>query len=638
MNDQISITFPDGSFRTYAKGTTPGDVAKAIGGRIAREALVAEFDGELVDLSRPLTKDGPLKLFTAADPQGLEVLRHSTAHVMAQAVRRIIPDAKLAIGPAIANGFYYDFDLPEPLSSEQLEEIEAVMAEIVKADYPFSRSEMTKEEAERHYAEAEEPYKVELVQGLDDERPSFYTQGDFTDLCLGPHIPSTGYIKAFKLQSVAGAYWRGDSSRPMLQRIYGTAFAKKSELDAHLQMLAEAEKRDHRRLGRELDLFSFRDVAPGFVFWHKKGYTLYRTLVDFSRRLQEARGYEEVSTPWVYRKQLWETSGHWDHFRENMFLVDEQGDEMAVKPMNCPGHCLLFAGDVRSYRDLPVKIAEYGPLARYEPSGTLHGALRVRGLHQDDAHIFCREDQIEEQIGEVLELVDEIYKAFGMTYRIYLSTRPENFLGEIETWDRAEAALERALHAAGRDFTLNPGDGAFYGPKLDFEVTDAIGRQWQCATVQLDFQMPARFGLTYVERDGSHKQPVMIHRAILGSLERFIGIIIEHFAGAFPLWLAPEQVRIIPVADDFIEYARRVQERIAAAGLRVEIDGRNEKIGYKIRSGQLHKIPYMLVVGAKEVEANTVAVRHRKAGDLGAMEMEQLLERLQEEVATFALD
>lgn len=638
MNDQISITFPDGSVRTYAKGTTPGDVAKAIGGRIAREALVAEFDGELVDLSRPLTKDGPLKLFTAADPQGLEVLRHSTAHVMAQAVRRIIPDAKLAIGPAIANGFYYDFDLPEPLSSEQLEEIEAVMAEIVKADYPFSRSEMTKEEAERHYAEAEEPYKVELVQGLDDERPSFYTQGDFTDLCLGPHIPSTGYIKAFKLQSVAGAYWRGDSSRPMLQRIYGTAFAKKSELDAHLQMLAEAEKRDHRRLGRELDLFSFRDVAPGFVFWHKKGYTLYRTLVDFSRRLQEARGYEEVSTPWVYRKQLWETSGHWDHFRENMFLVDEQGDEMAVKPMNCPGHCLLFAGDVRSYRDLPVKIAEYGPLARYEPSGTLHGALRVRGLHQDDAHIFCREDQIEEQIGEVLELVDEIYKAFGMTYRIYLSTRPENFLGEIETWDRAEAALERALHAAGRDFTLNPGDGAFYGPKLDFEVTDAIGRQWQCATVQLDFQMPARFGLTYVERDGSHKQPVMIHRAILGSLERFIGIIIEHFAGAFPLWLAPEQVRIIPVADDFIEYARRVQERIAAAGLRVEIDGRNEKIGYKIRSGQLHKIPYMLVVGAKEVEANTVAVRHRKAGDLGAMEMEQLLERLQEEVATFALD
>lgn len=638
MSEQISIHFPDGSVRQYDKGTKPADVAKQIGGRIAREAIVAEFNGQLIDLSRPLSEDGSLQLFTAEDPQGLEVLRHSTAHVMAQAVRRIVPEAKLAIGPPIENGFYYDFDLPEPLSSEQLEQIEAVMKDIIKEDHAFSRSEMSKAEAEQYYTERNEPYKVELVQGLDDENPSFYSQGDFTDLCLGPHIPSTGRIRAFKLQNVAGAYWRGDSERPMLQRIYGTAFAKKSQLDAHLQMLAEAEKRDHRRLGRELDLFSFRDVAPGFVFWHAKGYTLYRTLVDFSRRLQEARGYDEVSTPWIYRKQLWETSGHWGHFRENMFLIDEHDDDMAVKPMNCPGHCLMFAHETRSYRDLPIKIAEYGPLARYEPSGTLHGSLRVRGLHQDDAHIFAREDQIEEQIAEVLDLVDEIYNAFGMTYTIYLSTRPDNFLGEEETWDRAEAALERALQAAGREYILNPGDGAFYGPKLDFEVTDAIGRQWQCATVQLDFQMPERFKLTYVERDGSHKQPVMIHRAILGSLERFIGIIVEHFAGAFPLWLAPEQVRIIPVSDEHIGYAGQVKQTLLEAGLRVEIDGRNEKIGYKIRGAQLHKIPYMLVVGAKEIESGTVAVRHRKDGDLGSMDLDALVTRLQEEVATFALD
>lgn len=638
MSKQISVTFPDGAVKQYPAGTTPADIAQQLGGRIAREALVAEVDGRLVDLSRPLTEDGALRLLTAASPQGLEVLRHSTAHVLAQAVRRLIPDAKLAIGPPIENGFYYDFDLPEPLSAEQLERIEEVMQEIIKEDHHFSRSEMTRAEAEQYFAERNDTYKIELVQGLDDERPSFYTQGEFTDLCLGPHIPSTGRIRAFKLQSVAGAYWRGDSDRPMLQRIYGTAFAKKSELDEHLDMLAEAEKRDHRRLGRELDLFSFRDVAPGFVFWHDKGYTLYRTLVDFSRKLQQARGYEEVSTPWIYRKQLWETSGHWSHFKENMFLIDEDGDDMAVKPMNCPGHCLMFDHEVRSYRDLPIKIAEYGPLARYEPSGTLHGALRVRGLHQDDAHIFAREDQIEDEIGEVLELVDEIYKAFGMTYSIQLSTRPDDHMGDPATWDRAEAALERALKAAGREYTLNPGDGAFYGPKLDFDVTDAIGRQWQCATVQLDFQMPERFGLTYVDRDGSHKQPVMIHRAILGSVERFIGIIVEHFAGAFPLWLAPVQARIIPIGDDHVAYAREVRDKLAAAGLRVEVDERNEKMGYKIRAAQVQKIPYMFVVGAKEAAAGTVAVRQRKSGDLGTMALTDVIARLTEAIESYALD
>lgn len=638
MSKQISVTFPDGAVKQYPAGTTPADIAQQLGGRIAREALVAEVDGRLVDLSRPLTEDGALRLLTAASPQGLEVLRHSTAHVLAQAVRRLVPDAKLAIGPPIENGFYYDFDLPEPLSAEQLERIEEVMQQIIKEDHDFSRSEMTRAEAEQYFAERDDTYKVELVQGLDDERPSFYTQGEFTDLCLGPHIPSTGRIRAFKLQSVAGAYWRGDSERPMLQRIYGTAFAKKSELDEHLDMLAEAEKRDHRRLGRELDLFSFRDVAPGFVFWHDKGYTLYRTLVDFSRKLQQARGYEEVSTPWIYRKQLWETSGHWSHFKENMFLIDEDGDDMAVKPMNCPGHCLMFDHEVRSYRDLPIKIAEYGPLARYEPSGTLHGALRVRGLHQDDAHIFAREDQIEDEIGEVLDLVDEIYKAFGMTYSIQLSTRPDDHMGDPATWDRAEAALERALKAAGREYTLNPGDGAFYGPKLDFDVTDAIGRQWQCATVQLDFQMPERFELSYVDRDGSHKQPVMIHRAILGSVERFIGIIVEHFAGAFPLWLAPVQARIIPIGDDHVAYAREVRDKLAAAGLRVEVDERNEKMGYKIRAAQVQKIPYMFVVGAKEAAAGTVAVRQRKSGDLGTMALTDVIAQLTEEIESYALD
>lgn len=639
MSEQIAVTLPDGSVRHYPVGTTPAHVAQDIGGRVAREAIVAKVDDRLVDLSYPLNRDVSLQLLSADTPEGLEVLRHSTAHVMAQAVRRLIPEAKLAIGPPIEHGFYYDFDLPEPLSAEQLEKIEEEMRRIIKEDYSFSREEKTREEALRYYRDNDEPYKAEIIEELDeDEQLSFYQQGEFVDLCRGPHIPSTGRIKAFKLQSVAGAYWRGDSDRPMLQRIYGTAFPKKSQLDAHLEMLAEAEKRDHRKLGRELDLFSFRDLAPGFIFWHPKGYQLYRTLLDFSRKMQEARGYQEVSTPWIYRKQLWETSGHWSHFQDNMFPVTKDDDEMAVKPMNCPGHCVLYAGDTRSYRDLPIKIAEYGPLARFEPSGTLHGALRVRGFHQDDAHIFAREDQIEEQIAEVLELVDDIYKAFGMTYDIYFSTRPENFMGEVETWDRAEAALERALKASGREYKLNPGDGAFYGPKLDFEVTDAIGRKWQCATVQLDFQMPQRFGLTYVDRDGEHKQPVMIHRAILGSLERFIGILVEHYAGAFPLWLAPVQARVISIADDHVPYAAEVKQQLEAAGIRAELDDRNEKIGYKIREAQVQKVPYMLVVGGKEAESGTVAVRHRRHGDIGAMTAAELLTRMQQEIDTYAQD
>ncbi|MFO7311097.1 MAG: threonine--tRNA ligase [Bacillota bacterium] len=636
--NKVTVRLPDGTVREYPRGTTVREVAQDLGGRIAQEALVARVNGRLVDLFFRLEEDAEIELLTPETEAGLEVLRHSTAHVMAQAVKRLFPEARLAIGPPIENGFYYDFDLPRPLTPEDLEKIAAEMRRIINEDYAFSRQEMDREEAIRFFRDRGETYKVEILEELDDPRPSLYQQGEFIDLCRGPHIPSTGRIKAFALRSVAGAYWRGDSKRPMLQRIYGTAFPTQEELDRYLEMLAEAERRDHRRLGRELDLFSFREEAPGFVFWHPKGYQLYRTLVDFSRELQEPRGYLEVSTPWIYRTTLWETSGHWQHYKDNMFLIDAGGERMGVKPMNCPGHCLLYSQKVHSYRDLPVKFAEYGPLARFEASGTLHGALRVRGMHQDDAHIFLREDQIEEQIREVLELVDAVYSAFGMKYTIKLSTRPDEYMGSLETWEKAEAALVRALEAAGREYTVNPKDGAFYGPKLDFDVTDALGRKWQCATVQLDFQFPERFDLYYVDRDGSHKRPVMIHRAIMGTLERFIGILVEHFAGAFPVWLAPVQVRVLPIGSDHVAYAAKVREELVKAGIRAELDDRNEKIGYKIRDAQVQKVPYMLVVGSKEVEAGTVAVRHRRAGDQGSMPLAAFIERIRHEIETRSLD
>lgn len=636
--NKVTVRLPDGTVREYPRGTTVREVAQDLDGRIAQEALVARVNGRLVDLFFRLEEDAEIELLTPETEAGLEVLRHSTAHVMAQAVKRLFPEARLAIGPPIENGFYYDFDLPRPLTPEDLEKIAAEMRRIINEDYAFSRQEMDREEAIRFFRDRGETYKVEILEELDDPRPSLYQQGEFIDLCRGPHIPSTGRIKAFALRSVAGAYWRGDSKRPMLQRIYGTAFPTQEELDRYLEMLAEAERRDHRRLGRELDLFSFREEAPGFVFWHPKGYQLYRTLVDFSRELQEPLGYLEVSTPWIYRTTLWETSGHWQHYKDNMFLIDAGGERMGVKPMNCPGHCLLYSQKVHSYRDLPVKFAEYGPLARFEASGTLHGALRVRGMHQDDAHIFLREDQIEEQIREVLELVDAVYSAFGMKYTIKLSTRPDEYMGSLETWEKAEAALVRALEAAGREYTVNPKDGAFYGPKLDFDVTDALGRKWQCATVQLDFQFPERFDLYYVDRDGSHKRPVMIHRAIMGTLERFIGILVEHFAGAFPVWLAPVQVRVLPIGSDHVAYAAKVREELVKAGIRAELDDRNEKIGYKIRDAQVQKVPYMLVVGSKEVEAGTVAVRHRRAGDQGSMPLAAFIERIRHEIETRSLD
>ena len=635
--EQVQVILPDGSERTYPAGTTPADVAKDVSSRLAREALVAKVNGRLVDLATPLEGRVELQIMTADDPEGLDTLRHSTAHLMAQAIQRLYPGTKLAIGPTIENGFYYDIDCPQQLSSDDFAVIEEEMRKIVKENLPIRREEIPKAEAEKMFRELGDVFKLEILEDLEDGSISLYRQGEFVDLCRGPHVPSTGRLKAFKLLSVAGAYWRGDANRPMLQRIYGTAFAKKSDLDAYLERLEEAAKRDHRKLGRELDLFSFRDEAPGFVFWHPKGYTLYRTLEAFSREIQERYGYEEVSTPWIFRPQLWETSGHWQHYRENMFIIETEEETMGVKPMNCPAHCLLYKRETRSYRDLPLRYAEYGPLSRFELSGTLHGLLRVRGFHQDDAHLFVREDQIEEEIGNVLAIIDEIYSTFGMSYKIKLSTRPEDFMGEIETWNRAEAALARALERHKLPYTLNEGDGAFYGPKLDFDVTDALGRSWQCATVQLDFQFPERFDLTYVDQDGREKRPVMIHRAILGTIERFIGIITEHFAGAFPTWLAPVQVRTIPVSVRHHDYGQEVDRKLREAGLRCEFDERNEKVGYKIRDAQMQKIPYMLIVGDREAEEGTVSVRHRRDGDLGSMALDEFVSRVRAEIESRAL-
>lgn len=619
------------------RGVTPAQVAEAIGPGLARAALVAEVDGALVDLSHPIQNDVSLRILTAEDPEGLETLRHSTAHLMAQALQRLHPGTKLAIGPPIEDGFYYDVDCPKQLTPEDLERIEEEMRAIVKEDLAIQREEISKAEASRLFDEAGEVFKLELLDELEDGQISLYRQGEFADLCRGPHVPSTGRLGVFKLLSLAGAYWRGDASRPMLQRIYGTAFSKKKELEEHLRRIEEAAKRDHRRLGRELDLFSFREEAPGFSFWHPKGQRLYRTLERWSMELQAERGYEEVSTPWIYRPKLWETSGHWDHYRENMFLIESEGETLGVKPMNCPGHCLMYKAKTRSYRDLPIRLAEYGPISRHEPSGTLHGLMRVRGFHQDDAHLFVREDQIEDEIASVLELVDTIYATLGLRYSIKLSTRPEEFLGAIETWNRAEEALQRALDRQGAAFEINPGDGAFYGPKLDFDVYDALGRRWQCATVQLDYQFPQNFDLSYMDADGTEKRPVMIHRAILGSIERFIGILTEHFAGAFPTWLAPVQARVIPVGAGHYEYAKRIERELKAAGVYAESDLRNEKVGYKIRSAQVEKIPYMLVVGDREMAGGSVAVRVRSGGERGTMPVGEFKEAILREIESRAL-
>ncbi|MBI2155642.1 MAG: threonine--tRNA ligase [Candidatus Rokubacteria bacterium] len=570
------------------------------------------------------------------DPSPLATLRHSTSHVMAQAVRRLHPGVKVAIGPAIEDGFYYDFDKPEPFTPEDLARIEEVMREIVRADHPFEREEMDRADAIRFFGERGERYKVEILEGLDVPRVSLYRQGDFVDLCRGPHVTSTGAIRAFKLLSSSGAYWRGDERNPMLQRIYGTAWLTQEELDKHLWRLEEAKKRDHRKLGRELDLYVFHDVAPGAPFWLPNGWTLVRELERFVREALDARGYQEVSTPILVNRKLWEQSGHWEHYAENMFRLEVEEQAFGLKPMNCPESTLVYRHALRSYRDLPLRFADMGRLHRNERSGTLAGLFRVRQFTQDDAHIYCRPDQLQDEITALLELVREWYKIFSLEPFFKLSTRPPKSLGTDEQWEVAERALHDALLADGLAYDLNPGDGTFYGPKIDVDILDALGRRWQIATIQVDFQQPDRFALEYIGSDGQAKRPVMVHRAIVGSFERFIGILVEHYAGAFPTWLAPVQARVLPVSEKHQEYGRAVHGGLRAARVRAELDDRNEKLGYKIREAQLRKVPYMLVVGERESQSGTVSLRHRTGEDLGAVPLDRVLTDLAREIGTRA--
>ncbi|MEW6726779.1 MAG: threonine--tRNA ligase [Bacillota bacterium] len=634
----INVTLKDGKILQFPQGVTPLEVAGRIGPRLVKEAVAAKVNGRVVDLNRPLHEDAAIEFLTFDDEEGRQVYRHSTAHIMAQAVKRLFPDARIAIGPAIAGGYYYDFDVDEPFTPEDLARIEAEMEKIVKENAPFERSVVSRQEALEYFRNRNEPYKVELIEDLpEDAEISMYRQGDFTDLCAGPHVPSTGYIKAFKLLNPAGAYWRGNEQNKMLQRIYGTSFPKTSALKEHLDRLEEAKRRDHRRLGVDLDLYSILDEGPGFPFFHPKGMILRNELEAFWREVHKKAGYQEIKTPIILRRELWERSGHWDHYKENMYFTKIDESDYAVKPMNCPGGILLYKSKVHSYRELPIRLAELGLVHRHEKSGVLHGLMRVRCFTQDDAHIFCRPDQVQEEIIRIIDLVEYIYReVFGFDYHIELSTKPEKAMGSDELWDLATNSLRGALEAKGLAYKVNEGDGAFYGPKIDFHLRDCLGRTWQCGTIQCDFQMPEKFDLAYVGEDGGRYRPVMLHRVVFGSLERFIAILTEHFAGAFPLWLAPVQVRVIPITDRHVDYARKVTERLDRLDLRVELDGRNEKVGYKIREAQVRKVPYMLIIGDKEVESGTVAVRYRSGGDLGSMALDGLIARLQDEIRTKA--
>lgn len=634
----VKVTLSDGSVREYAPGTTLAAVAGEISPRLGREALVAAVDGRLVDLVCPLEHDAAVQFFTFDDAEGRQAFRHSTAHVLAQAVKKIFPEVRLAIGPAIAGGFYYDFDVPQPFTPEQLAKIQAEMEAIIKADLPFRRFEVTRQEALDRFGAAGEAYKEELINDLpEDAVISCYQQGDFTDLCAGPHVPSTGRLKAVKLTGVAGAYWRGNEKNKMLQRIYGTAFPKKSQLEEHLFRIEEAKRRDHRKLGAELDLFSIQEEGPGFPFFHPKGMVLRNELEQFWREVHRKRGYQEIRTPIILNRDLWERSGHWDHYRENMYFTRIDEADYAVKPMNCPGGILVYRSRLHSYRDLPVRLAELGLVHRHELSGVLHGLMRVRCFTQDDAHIFMLPAQIREEIIGVIDLVDYFYGVFGFNYKVELSTRPENSMGSDEIWETATSALEEALQACGMDYKINEGDGAFYGPKIDFHLEDCLGRTWQCGTIQLDFLMPEKFDLTYVGEDGQKHRPVMIHRVVFGSIERFIGILTEHFAGAFPVWLAPVQVKVLSIAGRHLDYAGEVSRRLEENGIRVELDDRNEKVNYKIREAQAQKIPYMLVIGDREAASGAVSVRHRSGGDLGSSSVDDFLARIQEEIRSKAL-
>jgi len=623
------INGPEG--RSYS-GALPVSVIEVFKEwKCAKGAVAARFNGTLVDLHYKLTAGGFLEPVYIASEEGLEVLRHSASHLLAQAVKRLYPGTKLGIGPAIKDGFYYDLDVPQQISEEALLKIEQEMRRIVKENLPITRKVLTKEEAKALFAEKEEIYKLELIEELPDSEVSIYEQGEFLDLCRGPHVPSTSHIKHFKLLSLAGAYWRGDEKNKMLTRIYGTAFGTKEELEAYITRMEEAKRRDHRKLGKELDLFSIQPEGPGFPFFHPKGMVIINKLVDFWRKEHEKRGYCEIRTPLILDRDLWIRSGHWDHYRENMYFTEIDERPFAIKPMNCPGGILVYKSRIRSYRDLPLRMAELGTVHRHERSGVLHGLMRVRCFTQDDAHLYVTPDQIKEEILGIMDLVKYVYKdVFGFNYRVELSTKPEKAMGDPLMWEKAEKALEEALETAGVEFKVNPGDGAFYGPKIDFHLEDCIGRTWQCGTIQLDFQMPEKFDITYVGPDGEHHRPVMLHRTVFGSLERFLGILIEHYAGAFPFWLAPVQVKILPVRGEYNGYASEVFDKLKEKGFRVELDQREEKLGKKIRDAQMEKIPYMLVIGSKEAQEQTVAVRERQAGDLGSMTLEELVKLLED--------
>ena len=638
----IKITLKDGSTKEVKEGSSVLEVAKEISEGLARVATCATVDEKVVDLRYVLEKDCLLVIHTFdSDLEGKKAYWHTTSHVMAQAVKRLFPDVKLAIGPSIEEGFYYDFDTDTPFTDSDKEKIEEEMRKIIKEDLPIERFVLSRDEAIKFMEERKESYKVELIKDLpENEEISFYKQGEFTDLCAGPHLTSTGKLKAIKILSSSGAYWRGDEKNKMLQRIYAISYPKKSDLDQYIFMIEEAKKRDHRKLGKELDLFFFDETAPGMAYWMPKGMKILNSLITFWRKIHEERGYQEFSGPQLNSSSLWKTSGHWDHYKEDMFvLTDSDGNEQALKPMNCPNAIKIFASKLRSYKDLPLRFNDIDVIHRNEKSGQLNGLFRVRMFRQDDSHNFITEDQIGSEIKDIIEIAKQLYAVFGLEFKLTLSTRPDDYMGEIEVWNKAEEDLRNVLDeiCGKNEYQINEGDGAFYGPKIDIKMKDCLGREWQMGTVQLDFQLPSRFDLSYIDKDGEKKTPILVHRAIFGSFERFIGILTEHFAGAFPTWLAPEQVRILPISDKFSFYAEKVENVLKESGIRVELDNRSEKIGYKIREAQLQKVPYMLIVGEKEENSNTVGVRSRKDGDLGAMTLEEFVNKIENEINNFQM-
>ena len=629
----VKIILPDGSAKEYAAGTTLGEAVKQLSNSLAKKVLAANVNGELTDLREELVDGSEVAFLTFEEDGGKHTLRHTASHVMAQAVKRLWPEAKLAIGPAIDKGFYYDIDMEHTLTPEDLTKIEKEMSRIVKENLPITKSVMSRQEAIEFFKTKNEDYKVELIEDLpEDAVISCYAQGDFVDLCAGPHVASTGKVKAFKLQSIAGAYWRGDEKNKMLQRIYGTAFEKKEELDAYLHMLEEAAKRDHRKLGKELGLFVIKEEGPGFPFFLPKGMALRNELENFWREVHHDFEYDEIRTPIILNKHLWETSGHWDHYRENMYTTIIDDEEYAIKPMNCPGGILVYQNEMHSYRDLPLRYAELGLVHRHELSGALHGLFRVRAFTQDDAHVFMLPEQMQSELMKVIELFDRIYSQFGLKYHVELSTKPDNAMGDDTIWEAATEALRNAIEAKGIDYVINPGDGAFYGPKLDYHIEDSLGRTWQCGTIQLDMNLPERFNVEYIGEDGQKHRTIMIHRACFGSMERFIGILTEHYAGAFPTWMAPVQVKVLPISEKHVEYANQLAKQMRHDYVRVEVDDRNEKIGYKIRQAQMEKVPYMLVVGDKEMEDNSVNVRKHGGDELGTVPFDEFFNSIKIEI------